>query len=277
MSWVWFHTRRMPRQKESIAELLLKLPWWVSAGLGLMAYAFIHWAIPAWAGDDPFRLRFTNGMVRLAPFVLIIFGMLALASLVFSRTRRKLVDRQTSLETLSDMTWKQFEWLVAEAFRREGYRVDFSVDAGPDGGIDLVLHRDGRTSLVQCKQWRTYSVGVPVIREMFGLMVAEDADEVIIVTSGQFTNDAKAFAEGKPIWLIDGPELLALVQSVQDGPPTTINQEPSTALSPPPAQTPAPNTCPQHRSATVNMSMVLFPMLAGCGAMYTLIKLVDAA
>lgn len=58
----------------------------------------------------------------------------------------------------------------------------------------------------------------PVIREMFGLMTAENADEAFIVTSGKFTRDAQDFAAGKPIHLIDGSQLLALVQSVQISP-----------------------------------------------------------
>jgi len=81
----------------------------------------------------------------------------------------------------------------------------------------LKLRKDGRTLLVQCKQWKVFSVGAPVVREMFGLMTAEHADEAIIVTSGKFTRDAQDFAAGKPIRLIDGPQLLALVQSVQSG------------------------------------------------------------
>jgi len=36
--------------------------------------------------------------------------------------------------------------------------------------VNLTLNRDDRKSLVQCKQWKTVSVGAPVIREMFGLI-----------------------------------------------------------------------------------------------------------
>jgi restriction system protein len=32
--------------------------------------------------------------------------------------------------------------------------------AGPDGGVDLQLKKDGNRFLVQCKQWRTQKVGV---------------------------------------------------------------------------------------------------------------------
>jgi restriction system protein len=140
---------------------------------------------------------------------------------LFARKRHRLVDEQTSLEKLRETAWKDFEYLVAEAFRRQGYQVEFSLGHGADGGVDLTLHLDGRTSLVQCKQWKVFSVGPPVIREMFGLMTAEQADEAIIVTSGKFTRDAQEFAAGKPIRLIDGPQLLALVQSVQIRPAGT--------------------------------------------------------
>jgi restriction system protein len=53
---------------------------------------------------------------------------------------------------------------------------------------------------------------------MFGLMTAEKADETIIVTTGHFTQDAKDFAAGKTIRLIDGPQLLAMVKSAQPNP-----------------------------------------------------------
>jgi restriction system protein len=205
----------MSRHNESNAELLLKLPWWVSAMLGILAFAALRWGVPIWAGTDNSRLMFSKGIVPLAPLPLLFFGIFAAGSFWFSRHRRRLVDGQTSIESIRALPWKQFEFLVAEAYRRQGYQIEFSLGRGADGGVDLTLRRDGRTSLVQCKQWKVFSVGAPVIREMFGLMTAEKANEAIIVTSGKFTRDAQDFAADKPIRLIDGPQLLALVQSVQ--------------------------------------------------------------
>jgi len=156
----------------------------------------------------------------------------------FSHIRRSLLDGQSSIESLRATPWKQFEFLVAEAFRRQGYEIEYSMNRGTDGGVDLTLRREGRTSLVQCKQWKVFSVGAPVLREMFGLMTAEHVDEAIIVTSGKFTRDALDFAAGNPIRLIDGPRLLALVQSVQAMPPahpsaavTTQDQQAAPACS----------------------------------------------
>jgi hypothetical protein len=45
----------MPRQNESFGELLLKLPWWVSAALGSVAFAGVCWGLPIRAGNDNSR------------------------------------------------------------------------------------------------------------------------------------------------------------------------------------------------------------------------------
>jgi restriction system protein len=83
--------------------------------------------------------------------------------------------------------------------------------------VDLVLRRDGKTTLVQCKRWTGKSVGVSVVRELYGIMAAEKADEGILVTTSSFTQDTKSFVVGKPIQLIDGTRLLPRVRSAQKG------------------------------------------------------------
>lgn len=218
----------MPRNRESNLELLLKSPWWVSATLGVILFAVIRWGIPAWAGDVNARQMIAKGVSPLAPLPLLFFVLIAIGSFLFAKKRHRLVEEQTSLEKLRETGWKDFEYLVAEAFRRQNYQVEYSLGRGADGGVDIVLRQANRKVLVQCKQWKVFSIGAPVIREMFGLMTAEQADEAIIVATGKFTRDAQEFAAGKPIRLIDGPQLLALVQSVQ-ATTSARGDEPSTA------------------------------------------------
>ena len=74
------------------------------------------------------------------------------------------------------------------------------------GGVDIRLHRDGARHLVQCKNWRSQRVGVRVIREVYGVLTAENAQQAFVVCSGDFTADARGFAAGKPITLVDGQE-----------------------------------------------------------------------
>lgn len=42
----------MPRQNESFGEFLVKMPWWVSASLGVLAFGALRWGLPRWAGQD---------------------------------------------------------------------------------------------------------------------------------------------------------------------------------------------------------------------------------
>lgn len=78
-----------------------------------------------------------------------------------------------------------------------------------------MLYKSGKTTVVQCKRWKTYSVGVSPVRELYGVMTGEKAVACIFVTCGTYTPDAISFAKGKPIHLIDGEELVKLVGKVQ--------------------------------------------------------------
>ena len=117
--------------------------------------------------------------------------------------------------------------MIAEAYRRKGYSVVENYGVGPDGGIDLVLKKAGNLILVQCKRWKTQKVDVRVVREMYGVMTAERASGVIIITSGLFTQEARIFAEGKPIDLVEGHQLVDLIRSAQGNPfPSAIAIQP---------------------------------------------------
>ena len=57
---------------------------------------------------------------------------------------------------------------------------------------------------MQCKQWRALTVGVAIVRELYGAMAADGAVAGIVVTSGRFSADAKAFASGRNVSLMMG-------------------------------------------------------------------------
>lgn len=131
--------------------------------------------------------------------------------------------------------------LVGEAFRRRGFRVDETGGAGPDGGVDLVLKKGAETFLVQCKQWRALKVGVDVVRQLYGVMAARGAAGGFVVTSGRFTDEARRFAEGRNLRLVDGEALMKLIGAVT---PRSLAAAPAA----PAAEAPA---CPQCASAMV--------------------------
>ncbi|MCE5230901.1 restriction endonuclease [bacterium] len=109
--------------------------------------------------------------------------------------------------------------------------------------MDLLIRKNDSRYIVQCKQRRAFKVGVQVVREMFGVMTADHADGVVIVTSGMFTQEALNFANGKPIDLVDGPQLLELVRNVQTKPQTQPGRRPVPTASQPAPK--SPRKCPR--------------------------------
>ncbi|PXX73152.1 restriction system protein [Pseudomonas sp. LAMO17WK12:I10] len=128
---------------------------------------------------------------------------------------------------IRNLNWDQFEQMVGEAFRKQGYAVAETVK-GPDGGIDLELRRGGELFLVQCKQWKAEKVSVQVVRELYGVMSARGAAGGFVVTSGVFTKDAWKFAMGTSVHLVDGSRLVEWFKA-----PNTKIQYPSVTSSVP--------------------------------------------
>jgi restriction system protein len=205
----------MARKNETILNLLAEAPWWVSVVVAGAAFLALRYILPGISGDNLVLKVVARTAPVVAPWVSLVLLLPAPISAYHSWRKRKLLDNQKGLESIRSLSWKEFEELVGEAYRRQGYTVRENAGAGPDGGIDLVLSKDGNTLLVQCKQWRTWKVGVKVVREMYGIMTGKHTSGVIIITSGIFTQEAKSFAAGKPIDLVEGRQLADLIGSVQ--------------------------------------------------------------
>jgi restriction system protein len=151
----------------------------------------------------------------VAHIIAALLLIVALGSAILSWQKRKLLEKQKDLSTVSNINWKEFEELVGEAYRRQGYFVLENSSDGPDGGVDLRLRKDDELVLVQCKHWKAQKVNVKIIRELYGIMASRKANRGIVVTYGSFTQEAKDFARGKPLELVDGQKLMALIERVQ--------------------------------------------------------------
>lgn len=211
----------MGRRRGSGFETLVALPWPLGLVAGIAGFIAVRHGVVWWLSHHGGLLAqgFTRDsgamLAPLAWLLLAVCWMAALVSFLRARHRRRLLDTRTDLDSLAAGGWRQFEQLVGEAFRRQGYAVEESGLGGADGGIDLILRKDGRRTLVQCKQWKRQQVGVSVVREMAGLLAHHRAHAVKIVCIGNYTKDAERFAQGKPIELISGAQLLGMIRAVQ--------------------------------------------------------------
>ena len=219
----------MARRKDGLLvamfELSSRLPWWISLALAIFSYLILHsMSAPSIPRLMPGAVGKSTGQQFFQLFALIgqylvpaIFGVGAIVSLgVLLRGQQihSRVGRNPSRKMLEGMNWREFELMVMEWFRRQGYSVR-DTELGADGGVDMVLNRNGDTYLVQCKQWRAYKVGVNIIRELRGVISVRGATGGFVVTSGVFTEEARKFAKEANIVLIDGSGLTKMFRQNQ--------------------------------------------------------------
>lgn len=205
----------------SLLDVAQAIPLWANVLLAAGIYAGLH----TYAGDHPPAMTpalpgqlgqaFIAYLPKLfgyygqfvLPPIFIIGGLLGVLK---RKVQAKKFDRISAAADVSkairSLSWNEFEQMVGEALRKQGYSVT-ETKKGPDGGIDLLLHKGRERFLVQCKHWKSYKVSVQTVRELYGVMAAQGVAGGFVVTSGVFTSEAQKFAEGINIELVDGQSL----------------------------------------------------------------------
>lgn len=239
--------KRKTSAADDIVELVALLPWWAGIALAIIFYYVLHslaskevamtLANPGQAGRLMVDILEQN-LAAVGQYVLPLFCLIGtVVSITRRRTRAQLVKdvvSDTGSRTLKEMSWQEFEQLTGEAFRLQGFRVQENGGGGADGGVDLVLEKQGEKFLVQCKQWRALKVGVQIVRELYGVMAASGAAGGFVVTCGRFTDEAMTFAKGRNVVLVDGNELEKMIQQTRRGSNVTPgNARPNLATSVP--------------------------------------------
>ena len=219
--------KRKTSPLEDMLDLVSMLPWWAGVAIAVIGYLVLHrmaapTPIPAGQPGQVGQMITHSVIAGLATAGQYIVPLIGLAGAAISAFRKKQraalvtdVSQASSASALDGMSWREFELLVGEAFRLQGYRVAEIGGGGPDGGVDLVLSKGNEKFLVQCKQWKAFKVGVDVVRELYGVMAAKGATGGFVVTSGRFTEDATAFASGRNVQLVDGPKLFAMIKQAK--------------------------------------------------------------
>ena len=144
----------------------------------------------------------------IAAFLMLIaIGSLRVLIQVGVERRRKRALAAT--KDIRSLKPSEFETYVGMLFERAGYRVKQTGGKG-DRGIDLMVNRNGRTSVVQCKRYGG-DVGPGAVRELIGAMTNAGATRGVLVTTSGFTSGAKQEAGKAPydMELLDGPTLVS--------------------------------------------------------------------
>ena len=119
---------------------------------------------------------------------------------------------------LMDLTPGEFESLITNLFQKMGLNTKLT-QASRDGGVDCVAFDPrpifGGKVVIQAKRYKN-TVGVSSVRDLFGTMQNEGASKGILVTTSGYGKAAFEFANGKPIELLDGGNLLYLLKEHAD-------------------------------------------------------------
>ena len=148
-----------------------------------------------------------------------------------------------SRPNLMDLTPGEFETLIQNLFTKMGLEAR-QTRASRDGGVDCVAYDTrpifGGKVVIQAKRYKN-TVGVSAVRDLFGTLQNEGASKGILVTTSGYGTASFDFAQNKPIELIDGANLLYLLEEhaglsarieapddwrdpVPDSPPTSFDR-----------------------------------------------------
>jgi HJR/Mrr/RecB family endonuclease len=212
--WIWDH---------ALIPFVTRVPGLVVAAVALLFYPGIGLVLPLVLGW-PTNWLISINLIGVTAAALLSIGYLVV--LVQAKDRRHLLEWTTDLRLL---TAAEFEYLVGELFRREGWNVaETGRQDGPDGNIDLVLTRGRKRRIVQCKRWTSWLVGVKEVRAFAGTLMSEGASgkDGIFVTLSNFTEQAEEEAKRTGIALLDGADLLSRVEKVRRQEPCPICDRP---------------------------------------------------
>jgi restriction system protein len=117
---------------------------------------------------------------------------------------------------LKSLEWKRYEDVCMEHLRIKNCDANVTC-TGADGGIDIqVCDKNGIILAIgQCKAWSKL-IGVNLIRELYGVMAAEQIKHGIFLTTSIFSQDAIEFAKNKTLLLVDEDEFVNLINGLDD-------------------------------------------------------------
>lgn len=183
---------KLKMAKNSLFAILLRSPWWASAGiaagLGLLAWVLL---------PQDYRVA---GALGSFPFVVIA------AMAAWRQRHAPSAERVTqTAQAAGAMAWPAFSALLEQAFQRDGHTV-----SRRGGAADFELERKGRRMLVSARRWKSARTGLEPLRELQAAReaaAAENPADALYIGLGELSEQAVAFAAEHQIAVWQAAEL----------------------------------------------------------------------
>jgi restriction system protein len=179
---------KMP--EKSLFARLLRSPWWVSLGIGLVAGVVATAVLPA-----GYRVV---GALSGFPFIVI-------AAMAAWRQRGQPAPAQVAhaAKTLGAMNWPAFAQALEAAFQRDG----FVVKRCAGGAFDFDIERQGRRMLVAARRWKSAHAGLEPLRALQAARDAAEAPDALFIALGELSAPARQLAASERIAVWQATEL----------------------------------------------------------------------
>ena len=132
------------------------------------------------------------------------------------RNDRRIESKHELLALIQEMGAEQFEYFVADLWSELGWQTQVTQQSN-DEGVDIYAeksHPYERGVAIQAKRYGDSSVvGRTDAQQYVGALMGANADEIVIVTTGEFAQTARDYAEevSAPLKLVDGQDLADLL------------------------------------------------------------------
>ena len=203
----------------NIVDFLAQIPWWISVTISASLYVLLKFVVP-YVETQSTLVNETH--ISLGPFLAPVVSLAFLSPITFSllksSRKKKLHELRDEIQLIQNLAWPQFKERVAEAYRRNGYNIMENSAFTADPSVDLVMRKSANLYLVQCRYWQNRKLGLREVKNLFSLMHEKQASGVYLLTTGIFTYEARHYALGRPINLLDGIGLVELLGKVDSSP-----------------------------------------------------------
>lgn len=113
-----------------------------------------------------------------------------------------------AVEQLQSIDPYEFEQLIADLWESKGYRATVR-QKSQDRGIDIEAEKGGQKVVIQVKRYSTDNkIGSEEVRKYATLYQQTNANSVVIVTSGYFTDSARELADDLQVELVNGDQVV---------------------------------------------------------------------
>ncbi|MBB1594101.1 restriction endonuclease [Achromobacter sp. UMC46] len=189
---------KLKMNQNSIFAVLLRSPWWMSAGVAVLLCVGGFAALPL-------------DYAAMGVFAAVPFAVISIMA-AYKQLRAPSDTRvQAVAEAAAAMSWADFADTVEAGFKRDGCEVQRLQTPG----ADFALSKDGHVAIVSAKRWKAARVGVEPLRELQAAREKRGAREAIYIALGDVSDNAWGYAKSQGVSLMTAPELAKLLRDLK--------------------------------------------------------------